>query len=86
MIAGIHKDLQNRTDGHLDYPTLQIRSKEIKLTCCPFTQAFGKCLIPLEMILSFVESRLSPPSSIILSVFKRLGTCGEFNPHVYDSF
>lgn len=80
-----HKALQNMANGRLGY--LQRRSKEIKQGA-PLTQAFGKCLILLEMILSFVGFRLFfkfLPKHISL-VFKRFGTWGKFNPHVYDSF
>lgn len=36
-LAGTHGALQNTVNGHLDY--LQVRSKEITLTCCPFNSS-----------------------------------------------
>ena len=85
-LASTHRALLNTASSRSDY--LQIRSKEIlHWRISPLTQAFGKHLILFREDFDFCRIKtffFSP--SIFLSVFKRLGPCGKFNPHVYDSF
>ena len=86
-LASTHGALLNTESSHSDY--LQIRSKEIlHWRISPLTQAFGKHIILFREDFDFCRIKtfffFSP--SIFLSVFKRLGPCRKFNPHVYDSF
>lgn len=63
------------------------RSKEINLMRCPLYSSIWQMSHSFRDDFEFcrIKTFFFPPS-IFLSVFKRLGICGKFNPHVYDSF